>query len=220
MKPELIVMLTLDDRTVPDAKEIFKSCASAPVKTWGFKDVGIPFEQMRSLTAAMKDVGKTVYIESLESAENACLQSAKIAVDCGADVMSGGQYYESVKTFLHTNGLRYEPAIGTLRGRPAVLLGTLEQMSQEATYLKQCGVNGVDLASYRYDGDPVSLMRAVVASGVQTCVAGSIDSRQRLHEIADCGIHRFTIGSAFFHHKFGGSFEDQILSVLDILNSL
>ncbi len=220
MKPELIVMLTLNDRTVPEATETFEACASLPVKLWGFKDVGIPFEQMQTLAATMRAAGKTVYIESLESEEYACLQSAETAVACGADVMSGGRYYDRVRDYLHTHGLGYEPSIGTIVGRPAVLQGTIEEMANEAALLKRNGVDGVDLASYRYAGDPVALMRAVTACGVSVCVAGSIDSRQRLLEITDCGIHRFTIGSAFFHHKFGDTFEDQICAVLDILDSL
>lgn len=219
MKPELIVMLTLDDRTVSNAREIFESCASLPVQTWGFKDVGIPMEQMEELSAAMKQAGKTVYIESLESKEEACLASARIAVKYHADVMSGGRYYDSVRDLLHSSGLGYVPSIGRIIGRPAVLDGTIEEMAAEAAALQGKGVEGLDLASYRYDGDAAALMRAVVKAGVPVCVAGSIDSQERLREITDCGVSSFTVGSAFFHHKFGDTFAEQIQTVLGCLTA-
>ena len=41
MKPEFILMLTYNDRTVPDALNIFRGCKDAPVMHWGFKDVGL-----------------------------------------------------------------------------------------------------------------------------------------------------------------------------------
>ena len=38
---ELIVMLTHNDVTVPDAMETFLACKDLPVKYWGFKDHGM-----------------------------------------------------------------------------------------------------------------------------------------------------------------------------------
>ena len=40
--PELIVMLTHNDRTVENAYEIFDACKDAKAKYWGFKEVCIP----------------------------------------------------------------------------------------------------------------------------------------------------------------------------------
>jgi phosphoribosylformimino-5-aminoimidazole carboxamide ribonucleotide (ProFAR) isomerase len=42
------------------------------------------------------------------------------------------------------------------------------------------------------------------------CLAGSIDSYQRLQEVKDLSPWTFTIGSAFFEKKFGEAFTDQI----------
>lgn len=39
MNPELIVMLTHNDRTVSNAAEIFEACKDAPAVNWGFKEV-------------------------------------------------------------------------------------------------------------------------------------------------------------------------------------
>ena len=49
MTPELIVMLTNNDKTVIDAVEVFESCKDLPVQKWGFKDVGLDKEAMIDL---------------------------------------------------------------------------------------------------------------------------------------------------------------------------
>ena len=47
--PELIVMLTHNDRTVENAYEVFDSCKDTKAKYWGFKEVGIPLDEMISI---------------------------------------------------------------------------------------------------------------------------------------------------------------------------
>ena len=55
MTPELIVMLTNNDKTVIDAVEVFESCKDLPVQKWGFKDVGL-------IGASVISVGREVFI--------------------------------------------------------------------------------------------------------------------------------------------------------------
>ena len=217
MKPELIVMLTNNDRTVENALDIFEECKSIPLNTWGFKDVGVSREKMLALAKAMKDAGKTVYIENIERDEDKILACADLCIECGVDYMSGGKYYASARDKLHEAGLGYEPTLGHLIGRPAYLDGKIEDIAAEATSLLSENIEGVGLASYRYDGDPVALMKAVSATGVHLCIAGSIDSLDRLDEVIECGASSFTIGSAFFAHKFGDSFYEQLTAVYEHL---
>ena len=54
MTPELIIMLTNHDITVSNAEEVFESCKDLPAKKWGFKDVGLPKEEMKRLAEKMK----------------------------------------------------------------------------------------------------------------------------------------------------------------------
>ena len=49
MKPELIVMLTYNDKTVENALELFNEMKDTPVTLWGFKDVGLPPEDMKKV---------------------------------------------------------------------------------------------------------------------------------------------------------------------------
>ena len=64
MRPDIIIMLTHHDVTVPDAAEVFEQCKDLDqVKLWGFKNVGLPKDQMKALVQAMKAAGKTTFLE-------------------------------------------------------------------------------------------------------------------------------------------------------------
>lgn len=69
MKPELIVMLTHHDQTVENAEELFASLKETPVTHWGFKDVGLPHDQMNKLVRQMRAAGKVTYLEVVSLSE-------------------------------------------------------------------------------------------------------------------------------------------------------
>ena len=50
--PELIVMLTHNDVTVPDAAAVFARCQHTHARYWGFKEEGLPFAEMQALLPA------------------------------------------------------------------------------------------------------------------------------------------------------------------------
>jgi phosphoribosylformimino-5-aminoimidazole carboxamide ribonucleotide (ProFAR) isomerase len=71
---------------------------------------------------------------------------------------------------------------------------------------------------YRYVGDAARLNREFVSRvPAPVCLAGSIDSYQRLDEVKEAHPWAFTIGSAFFDKKFGETFEEQINAVCDYM---
>ena len=75
-KPEFILMLTYNDSTVKDALNIFRECKDAPVMHWGFKDVGLPPDEIKALVDGMKAVGKTTYLEVVSLSEEEGLRGA------------------------------------------------------------------------------------------------------------------------------------------------
>lgn len=212
--PNLVVMLTHHDRTVPNAADVFSACASSRAQYWGFKEVGLPAGQMKDLFSAMRACGKATVLEVVAYTEEECLRGAKIAAECGCDILMGTVFYDSVNDFCKSCGLRYMPFVGTITGRPSVLDGSIEDMiSQARSYLAK-GVSGIDLLAYRYTGDPAELIRTFVrAVDAPVCLAGSIDSISRLDEVRRSGAWGFTIGGAFFEHKFGADFSSQINAV-------
>jgi hypothetical protein len=112
------------------------------------------------------------------------------------------------------------PFVGDIVGRPSILKGSIESMIAQAKMLKDKGVFGIDLLGYRYEEDPEKLISDYVKQvGNPVCVAGSIDSYERLQFIKKVQPWAFTIGSAFFENKFGDTFAEQINKVCDFINA-
>lgn len=220
--PELVVMLTHHDRTVTNAIEVFEGAKNSKAKYWGFKEVGIPEDQMVDLVKRMKAAGKTTFLEVVDYTEEGCAEGARIAARCGFDCLMGTLYFDSVKKIADEAGIRYMPFVGELSGRPSVLNGTIEGMIDEANGLVDTkGLTGFDLLGYRYTGDAVKLNAEFVKNvRADVCLAGSVASFQRLDEVKATGAWAFTIGGAFFENKFGEglTFGEQIDVVIDYMN--
>ena len=116
--PKLIVMLTHNDRTVPNAAEIFEACRDAPAVNWGFKEVGLPLEEMKALFRHMKQCGKRTFLEVVAYTEAECLEGAKMAAACGVDVLMGTLFFDSINDYCKAHGLKYMPFVGKITGRP------------------------------------------------------------------------------------------------------
>ena len=220
--PELIVMLTHNDKTVENAIEVFESAKDSKAKFWGFKEVGIPEDQMIDLVKRMKAAGKTTFLEVVDYTEEGCIAGAECCVRCGFDVLMGTMYFDSVKKIADDAGIRYMPFVGQITGRPSVLGGTIEGMIEEANGLvDNKGVTGFDLLGYRFTGDAVKLNNEFVKNvRGDVCLAGSVASFKRLDEVKATGAWAFTIGGAFFENKFGEdkTFGEQIDIVVDYMN--
>ena len=214
---ELIVMLTQNDRTVRDASAVFETCRDSRARLWGFKEEGIPLEEMRSLYARMKECGKQTALEVVCYTEAEGLAGAKTAAACGCDLLMGTMFSKEISRLCADHGIRYLPFVGRVTGRPSVLEGSLEQMLDQAREALAQGAWGIDLLGYRYTGDAARLNREFVAGlpGVPVVLAGSVNSFARLDEIRAADPWAFTIGSAFFEGRFGGSFRDQVDKVVD-----
>lgn len=216
--PELIVMLTYNDRTVDNAYEIFEQCKESRARYWGFKEKSLPLEEMKRLYAYMKSCGKTTFLEVVAYTKEECLKGAEMAAECGCDVLMGTTFSDEVNDFCKKAGLRYMPFIGDVSGRPSVLDGSIEGMIEEAKGYLAKGVYGIDLLGYRYTKDAAELNRRF-AAGVDApvCIAGGINSFARLDEVKEAAPWAFTIGSAFFDRKFGEGFREQIDRVCEYM---
>ena len=220
--PELVVMLTHNDQTVPDAIEVFEAAKDSKAKFWGFKEIGLPEDKMKILVDKMKAAGKTTFLEVVDYTEEGCVEGAKIGARCGFDILMGTLYFDSVKKVAEEAGMKYMPFVGELSGRPSILGGTIEGMIEEANDLvDNKGIKGFDLLGYRFTGDAVKLNEEFVKQvRADVCLAGSVSSFQRLDEVKATGAWAFTIGGAFFENKFGDglSFGEQIDVVVDYMN--
>lgn len=204
---ELIAMLTYNDKTVPDAPEIFEICKDSDVKYWGFKEDGLPLDKMKKLFGSIKACGKTAVLEVVAYTEELCMQGAQMAVDCGCDILMGTFFFDSINELCKKHGIRYMPFVGDVCGRPSVLEGDIDQMIAQAESYIEKGAYGIDLLAYRYTGDGGELIRRFVSEvDAPVCIAGSVNSYERIDEIKKASPWAFTIGSAFFDHAFGDDY--------------
>lgn len=218
-KPKLIVMLTHNDVTVKNAAEIFEECKDSKAEFWGFKEVGLPLDEMKALFQHMKELGKTTFLEVVAYTEEECMEGAKMGVACGVDYLMGTLFFDSINEYCKANNLKYLPFVGKIEGRPSVLSGSMDEIVAQANEITKRGVAGFDLLGYRYVGDAAALNKKFVAeTSVPVVLAGSVNSYQRLDEVKDADPWAFTIGGAFFENRFNGTFEEQIDKVVDYVN--
>jgi hypothetical protein len=221
VKPELIVMLTHQDKTVPDALELFERSKEYPITHWGFKDVGLAPGEMQPVVQAMKDAGKVTFLEVVSLSEAEGLQGARLAVELGFDILMGTVFYPSIGDYLRDKPVRYYPFPGHVHSHPSILDGAIDKIVAHACELEEYGVHGLDLLTYRYTGDASRLLSEVVqATKIPIVSAGSIATFERIQEVWDTGAWGFTIGSAFFDRQFvpDGSFEENVFAVCNWLN--
>lgn len=222
MKPEFILMLTYNDTTVKDALQIFSEMKDAPVTHWGFKDVGLPPDEMKQLVKLMKDAGKTTYLEVVSLSEEEGLNGAKLAVQAGFDILMGTVFFDSINDYLQQNPIKYYPFPGHVHSHPSILDGSIADIVHNAQMMESKGVDGMDLLTYRFTGDAPALLREVVkATKVPIVSAGSIESLKRMAEVWETGAWGFTIGSALFDKKFvpDGTFMENTLAVCNWLTT-
>lgn len=224
MLEKLIVMLTHNDVTVPDAQTVFEENRDLPVVNWGFKDVGLEPAAMKTLCQTMKDAGKTTFLEVVTYSEEECMRGAKLAVECGFDCLLGTIFYDSVAEYLKTTSLKYYPFVGKVSQSPSILEGSVDLMLEQTAEYREKGACGVDLLGYRYvDGDPNILSAAYIkAAGIPVVLAGSIGSEERMKLVKQMDPAYFTMGSALFTKNFvkDGSFRDNLEAVVNFLKTL
>lgn len=212
--PQLIVMLTYNDKTVENAFDIFENCKDTRATYWGFKEQGLEHDRMKKLYKRMKECGKTTVMEVVAYTEDECMAAAGLAAECKCDILMGTLFFDSVNKYCQKHNLKYMPFVGNVKSRPSVLSGTAKEMIAEAKkYLKK-GVYGFDLLGYRFDGDAKSLIEEFVAAvDAPVCIAGSIGSYEKIDCVKNANAWAFTIGGAFFDNKFGNEFAQQINKV-------
>ncbi len=194
---EFIFMLTRDDVTIPDAREVYASVADTGIRHVGCKDRGLPADELRALMDDIRSNGHTSYLEVVSETEEATLASARAAAEIRPDHLIGGTLIEPVQAILAGTGVRFWPYVGQIVGHPCLLRGSIEEIADDTRKAADLGVHGINLLAYRYDGDVEALVRAVVgATDLPVICAGSVDSLDRIRALDGCGAWAFTIGTA------------------------
>ena len=216
----LIVMLTHNDKTVENAYYMFDKYCDTQAEFWGFKEEPLLLEEMKKIYAYMKAKGKKTFLEVVAYSEEEGIRGAEIALECGCDILMGTIFHDSINNFCKENNLKYMPFVGKITERPSILEGKIEDIVTEAKNYISKGAYGIDLLGYRYTGDAVKLNEELVKNiKAPVCIAGSVNSYQRLEELKSISPWAFTIGGAFFENKFGTDFGEQINAVCEYVKN-
>lgn len=209
-------MLTQNDMTVRDAYSIFDKCRESKAEYWGLKEKPLPQPEMIRLYKYMKECGKKTVLEVAAYTDRECMQGAQLAAEARCDILMGTVFSDGVNRLCQSCGIKYMPFAGNVSGRPSVLEGSAEDMISSAQEYLEKGAYGIDLLGYRYKGNAAALCREFVSRiNAPVCIAGSINSFERLDEIKTISPAAFTVGSAFFENRFGTDICSQINTVCD-----
>jgi NAD(P)H-dependent flavin oxidoreductase YrpB (nitropropane dioxygenase family) len=194
---EFIFMLTRNDETLADAREVYASVAAAGVRHFGCKDVGLPRNELEALLSDIENNGHTSYLEVVSESDEATLASARAAAEIQPDYLIGGTLIEPVQEIIAGTGIKFFPYVGRVVGHPCLLRGSIQEIADDARRAEALGLDGVNLLAYRYDGDVEALVDAVVSNtSLPVIAAGSVDSVERIRALARHGVWAFTIGTA------------------------
>jgi len=194
---EFIFMLTRNDETLADAREVYASIAAAGVRHFGCKDVGLPRKELEALLSDIESNGHTSYLEVVSESDEATLASARAAAEIQPDYLIGGTLIEPVQEIIAGTGIKFFPYVGRVVGHPCLLRGSIQEIADDARRAEALGLDGVNLLAYRYDGDVEALVDAVVSTtSLPVIAAGSVDSVERIRALARNGVWAFTIGTA------------------------
>ena len=194
---EFIFMLTRNDETLADAREVYASVAAAGVRHFGCKDVGLPRKELEALLSDIENNGHTSYLEVVSESDEATLASALAAAEIQPDYLIGGTLIEPVQEIIAGTGIKFFPYVGRVVGHPCLLRGSIQEIADDARRVEALGLDGVNLLAYRYDGDVGALVDAVVSNtSLPVIAAGSVDSVERIRALANHGVWAFTIGTA------------------------
>jgi hypothetical protein len=185
----------------------------------GFKDIGLPLDELRLLASDLRNDGCKVLLEVVSSTQESELLSIEAAIDLEVDYLLGGRYAAEAVKLLKGKNIHYFPFAGHTIGHPTRLTGSVQEIVEDAKALCALdGVHGLDLLAYRFGGDVPELARQVLqAVNKPVIAAGSIHSFERIHAMKTAGMWGFTVGSALFDGLFpANNMKAQIDSILEI----
>ena len=143
---DFILMLTANDRTIPDAPARLVEALEGGVRHIGFKDVGLPIAELRGLADTIRAAGGRSYPEVVSLDEEKELASARAAVGLDVDCLLGGTRANIVTEVIRDHPIRYYPFPGHITGHPSILEGTEEEIVASARRLADLEhVHGLDL---------------------------------------------------------------------------
>ena len=213
-------MLTRSDETIADCLETWNAIDGIGLRHAGFKDIGVDTATLTELNKRMQSSGVTTYLEVVSTSTEACLRSARAAVDVGVNRLMGGTQVAEMLAILDGHEIEYLPFPGLPVGHPTRLGGDPGLVERQCKEFDRQGCGGADLLAYRAtDADPIELVRAARrGTDGYLVVAGSVSTTAQIDALRSAGADAFTIGSAVFDGSFSprnGYLVSQLRAVME-----
>ena len=214
----LIFMPTWYDVTVYNVIEVFEEVKDCGIKHFGFKDIGPDEDVLKELMRRLRKAKMTTYMEIVRPTEKENEESVKMAIRLGVDHIIGGTFVEQTLKLIKGTGIKYWPYVGKVVGHPCLLRGTIEEITEDAKRVEALGVDGVNILSYRYDGDVEGLIKSVKnAIKIPIIATGWVNTLERIRKMTELGVWGLTVGGTSILAKKlvpGGSLSDQLVAAL------
>lgn len=211
-------MPTYFDATVYNVIDVFEEVKDSGIKHMGFKDIGPSEETLKELMMLIRHERMTTYIEIVRPTVEETLKSVEMAIRLGVDHIIGGTHVEPTIKALKDTKIKFWPYVGKVVGHPCLLRGTIEEIVEDAKRAEKLGVDGINVLSYRYDGDVEHLMSSVKqAVNIPIIATGWINTFERVRKMTELGVWGFTMGgSSILDKKLvpKGRLNDQIAAAL------
>jgi len=213
-----IFMLTENDRTISEWRDVLSALEGTDLRHIGCKDVGIDASGLAALATAIHRLGATSYLELVGATREDCEIAADRAIAAGFKCLLGG--VDPLALAERCRGrIAYYPFPGRVAGHPVALHGSVAEIARDCRTFDKSGCPGVDLLLYRSAQAPhAELLREVrLATSGTLIVAGSINSPDRISELKRAGVDAFTIGSAIFDGSIFPKAQSTRERVMDVL---
>jgi hypothetical protein len=183
--------------------------------------MGLSFEALRDVTAAIRGQGREVAMEVVSLDASSEFQSVKMAMRLEVDHLLGGTQARAVVEMIRGTTICYFPFAGDVVGHPSRLRGTISQIVESGKRVSEIpGVTGLDLLAYRFSGNVEELLAAFIPTvKIPVIVAGSIDCAAKINAASTAGAWAFTVGSAIFDRQFAPDSDHLAAQIKAILAS-
>lgn len=217
-------MPTWYDITIYNVIDVFEEVKDSGIKHFGVKDIGPDEEVLADLVRRLRKAGMTVYMEIVRPTIEETISSVKMGIRLGVDHIIGGQFVEPVLEILKGTGIKFWPYVGKIVGHPCLLRGTIEEILEDAKKKEALGVDGINVLSYRYEGDVEKLVKSLKeAVSIPIIATGWINTLERIKKMAEIGVWGMTVGgTSILARKLvpGGTLSDQLKAALKVIEEV
>ncbi|MFI5735137.1 hypothetical protein ACIA49_33810 [Kribbella sp. NPDC051587] len=202
-----VLMLTEQDRTIPDAVDVYREVSDLDGLGYvAFKDSGLGVPALRELVRSIHADRRQAILEVTAEHLDDERRMFDLGVDLGVDQIVGGS--ELLASEVGDDApVAYWPFVGEMRGIPLRLASGPAELVDSVRRLSAVpAVAGLMAMPYRQERHrPEDLLRSITsASDLPVLVAGGISQPGHVRSLEQHGAWGFTVGGAVLAGRIAG----------------